>query len=189
LVSVDPEGRAQVPIIRAHEARIMKVLGVAGYSGSGKTTLLEQLVPRLVARGLRVSVVKHAHHAVEIDRPGKDSWRHRAAGAQEVLVTSSSRWAIVRELRGAAEPTLEEHIARLSPCDLVLVEGWKRSTIPKLEMHRRAGGRPSLWDTDANIVAVATDEPLPTSLPQFGLDAYDAIVEFLLDYLALAPRA
>jgi molybdopterin-guanine dinucleotide biosynthesis protein B len=167
---------------------MMKAFGVAGYAGSGKTTLVEQLIPRFAARGLRVSVIKHAHHGFEIDRPAKDSWRHRVAGACEVLVASPKRWALMHELRGAPEPTLDEHLARLSVCDLVLVEGFKHSAIPKLEVHRKAAAAPSLWSTNADIVAIATDETLPTALPQFALDAYDAVVDFILAYLDIAPR-
>ena len=115
-----------------------RVFGFAGWSGSGKTTLIEQVIPCLVARGLTVSLVKHAHHAFDVDYPGKDSYRHREAGCSEVLVTSSRRWALVHELRGAPELTLAETLERLSPCDLVLIEGYKRSRLPKLEIHRGA---------------------------------------------------
>src|SRR5690606_34652806 len=118
----------------------MRVFGIAGYSGSGKTTLIERLIPDFTGRGLRVSLVTHAHHRFDIDRAGKDSWRHREAGATEVLVTSSMRWALMHELRGAPEPTLEEQLARLSPCDLVLVEGFKHASIPKLEVYRPSLG-------------------------------------------------
>ena len=163
----------------------MKVFGIAGYSGSGKTTLVERLVPVLRDRGLRVSVVKHAHHDFDIDHPGKDSWRHRQAGATEVLVTSSQRWAVVHELRGAPEPTLQEHLARLAECDLVLVEGFKQAPIPKLEVHRLASGKPSLWPTDGDIVAVATDAPIASGRPQFALDAIEAIADFVVAHLAL----
>lgn len=135
----------------------MKVIGFAGWSGAGKTTLVERLIPRFTGRGLRVSVVKHAHHRFDIDRPGKDSWRHREAGAAEVLVTSAGRWALLHELRDAPEPPLETHLARLSPCDLVLVEGYRRADIPKVEVHRAATGQPLLFPGDPAIVAVATD--------------------------------
>lgn len=165
----------------------MKVFGIAGYSGSGKTTLVERLIPTLRARGLRVSVVKHAHHDFEIDHVGKDSWRHRHAGASEVLVTSSRRWAIVHELRDEAEPVLADHLARLSDCDLVLVEGFKREPIPKLEVHRVASGKPSLWPTDGDIVGVATDAPIVSGRPQFALDAIESIADFVVAHLGLQP--
>src|ERR1700753_2449415 len=148
----------------------MKVIGIAGYSGSGKTTLIEKLIPLFVREGLRVSLIKHAHHEFDLDQPGKDSWRHRHAGCSEVLVSSSRRWAILHELRGAPEPTLAEQLKRLSPCDLVIVEGYKGEPIPKLEVHRRESGAPLLHPDDANVVAVATDEALATALPQFALD-------------------
>jgi len=163
----------------------MKVFGIAGYSGSGKTTLVERLIPILRTRGLRVSVVKHAHHDFEIDQPGKDSWRHRQAGASEVLVTSSRRWAMVHELGGDPEPSLQEHLARLSDCDLVLVEGFKHEPIPKLEVHRVAAGNPSLWPSDGDIVAVATDAAIASGRPQFPLDAIEAIAGFILEHLGL----
>ena len=161
----------------------MRVFGIAGYSGSGKTTLIERLIPDFTGRGLRVSLVKHAHHRFDIDRPGKDSWRHREAGATEVLVTSSMRWALMHELRGAPEPTLEEQLARLSPCDLVLVEGFKHASIPKLEVYRPSLGHPALHPHDPFIVAVASDEDLPVALPVLGLDHPAAIADFILGYL------
>src|SRR5712692_6158366 len=117
---------------------MMKIFGFAGYSGSGKTTLIEQLVPQFVMRGLKVSLIKHAHHGFDIDQPGKDSYRHREAGCSEVLITSSQRWVLVHELRGEQEQNLHYQLNRLSPCDLVLVEGFKKEPIPKLEIHRAA---------------------------------------------------
>lgn len=167
----------------------MKCLGFAGYSGSGKTTLIEKLIPRLVLRGLRVALVKHAHHGFEIDTPGKDSWRHREAGASEVLVTSAQRWALMHELRGEREPTLEEQLVRLSPCDLVLVEGYKRHAIPKIEVHRPANGRPPLHPGDPSIVAVASDAALDCALPLLGLNDPDAVVEFIIAFLDLNSEA
>jgi len=145
----------------------MRVFGFAGWSGSGKTTLIEQVVPRLVARGIRVSLVKHAHHRFDVDRPGKDSYRHRHAGCSEVLVTSRERWALMHELRGGRELTLAESLARLSPCDLVLIEGYKASPIPKLEIWRPAAGKPLLYPRDPHILAIATDsvEALPPTDP------------------------
>lgn len=163
----------------------MKVFGFAGFSGSGKTTLIEQLIPRFVANGLRVSLVKHAHHTFDVDQPGKDSFRHRHAGATEVLVTSSRRWVLMHELRGEAEPTMEEVIARISPCDLLLVEGYKRASIPKLEIYREAVGEGMLHPHDSNIVAVATDRPVDLPLPVLDLNRTDLVGDFILDYLGL----
>ena len=138
----------------------MQILGLAGWSGSGKTTLLTALLPLLTARGLRVSTVKHAHHGFDLDQPGKDSWRHREAGAHEVMIASSRRWALLHENEGD-EPSLAALLARLSPVDLVLVEGFKSYPHPKLEVHRPALGRPPLWPDRADILAVATDAALP----------------------------
>ncbi|MBL8539228.1 MAG: molybdopterin-guanine dinucleotide biosynthesis protein B [Betaproteobacteria bacterium] len=169
----------------------MKVFGFAGFSGSGKTTLIEALLPRFVMEGLRVSLVKHAHHEFDIDRPGKDSYRHREAGATEVMLASAKRWVLMHELRNAAEPELPELLARFAPCDLVLVEGFKRQPIPKLEIHRAAAARPLLFRHDEHVIAIATDEPIDTLLPQFDLEDYDAIAEFILahlDLLRAAPR-
>ena len=163
----------------------MKVFGFAGYSGSGKTTLIEQLIPRFVMEGLRVSVIKHAHHDFDIDRPGKDSYRHREAGATEVMLTAGNRWVLMHELRGGPEPDLPQQLAHLSPCDLVLVEGFKRQPIPKLEIHRKAAGTPLIFPGDPTVVAVATDERLDTRLPQFGLQDYDDMAAFILGHLGL----
>lgn len=169
----------------------MQVFGFAGYSGSGKTTLIEQLIPRFVAMGKAVSVVKHAHHSFDIDTPGKDSWRHREAGAAEVLMVSAQRWVLMHELRGAAEPDLSASLAALGPCDLVLVEGYKRAAIPKLEIHRPATGKPALWPHDDRIVAVASDALASTldhgdrvlDLPVLDLDDTAGIAQFILHYL------
>ncbi len=160
----------------------MKVFGFAGYSGSGKTTLIEQLIPRFVLRGLRVSLVKHAHHLFDIDRPGKDSYRHREAGACEVLITSSQRWVLMHELRDEQEPTLHEQLARFAACDLILVEGYKHADIPKIEVHRPAHGRPMLSPHDPNIVAVATDVAIDSALPRLDINDPDAIAQFILDH-------
>ena len=162
----------------------MKALGIAGYSGSGKTTLIERLLPRLASAGLAVSVIKQSHHDFEVDRPGKDSWRHRQAGAREVLLTSPHRWMLVGELRGATEPDLHAHLTRLSPCDLVLVEGYKHDPIPRIEVHRAGGDRPLLHPRDPHVIAIATDEPLETKLPQFELGDAPAIARFILDFAA-----
>ncbi len=167
----------------------MRLFGIAGYSGSGKTTLLERLLPRMTARGLRVSVLKHAHHHFDIDRPGKDSFRHRAAGAREVLLASGARWVLMNELRGAAEPTLAEYVAHFSPCDLVFVEGFKQEAIPKLEVYRPANGKPPLWPDSPHIVAVATDAApsllLPAHLVRLDLNDTEAIVRFILSAVHL----
>ncbi len=161
----------------------MRLFGFAGWSGSGKTTLIEQLIPRLVRQGVRVSLIKHAHHVFEVDQPGKDSYRHRHAGCAEVLVTSGIRWALMHELRGDPELTMDEALDLLSPCDLVLVEGYKRSPIPKLEVYRASLGKPRLHPHDDRIVGIATDQTAPFvdgHLPVFGLDAYDAVATFVL---------
>jgi molybdopterin-guanine dinucleotide biosynthesis protein B len=158
----------------------MKVFGFAGWSGSGKTTLIEQLIPRFVMEGFSVSLIKHAHHEFDIDVPGKDSYRHRHAGCKEVLVTSDLRWVLMHELRGAPEPTLEEQIAHLSPVDLLLIEGWKWQAMPKLEIYRAANGKPLLYPDDKHIIAVASDVPVETALPRFGIDDHDRIAEFVL---------
>ncbi|HUJ01345.1 MAG TPA: molybdopterin-guanine dinucleotide biosynthesis protein B [Usitatibacter sp.] len=164
----------------------MKVIGIAGYSGSGKTTLIEKMIPLLVAEGLRVSLVKHAHHAFDVDQPGKDSYRHRHAGCTEVLVGSERRWALMHELRGAPEPTLSEQLRHLSPCDVVLVEGYKREPIEKIEVHRRDAGAPLLYPGDPHVVAIATDEPLDTRLPQIALDDAAGVARFIVEHFGLA---
>lgn len=165
-----------------------KVFGIAGFSGSGKTTLIEQLIPRLTARGLKVSVIKHAHHGFDIDRPGKDSYRHREAGASEVMLTGAQRWALLHELRDEPEPTLDEYLAHFSPCDLVLVEGFKNEPVPKLEVYRPANGKPPLWPENPNVVAVATDEPITTHLPVLDLNDFDAITAFVVTTLDLQGK-
>ena len=171
----------------------MRIFGFAGWSGSGKTTLIERIVPRLVARGLVISLVKHAHHAFDIDQPGKDSFRHREAGCTEVLVSSASRWALIHELRGDAELTLERALARLSDCDIALVEGYKAYPIPKLEVWRVQIGKPLLHPRDEHIVAVATDSPeaLPSDtqrrLPVFALSDIDGIATFVESHAAAGP--
>lgn len=167
----------------------MKVFGFAGWSGSGKTTLIERLIPQLRAKGLVISLVKHAHHEFDIDQPGKDSHRHREAGCQEVLITSAVRWAMMHELRGAPELTLDAALATLSPCDIALVEGFKRAAIPKLEVYRASVGKPLLHPGDERIVAVATDQRLVTALPVFDLDDVASIAAFVSARAeALSPR-
>lgn len=160
-----------------------RVFGFAGWSGAGKTTLIEQLIPRFTQGGRTVSLVKHAHHRFDVDTPGKDSWRHREAGATEVLLTSSQRWVLMHELRGEPEPALHEQLLHLSPCDLVLVEGYKRAPIPKLEVHRPALGKPLLHPDDPAIVAIATDAPMAAGVPRLDLNDPDAIAGFILEYL------
>ena len=157
------------------------VFGLAGWSGSGKTTLMARLIPALSARGRTVATVKHAHHAFDIDQPGKDSYVHRMAGAQEVLVASANRWALMHENRGRPEPSLSELLARLSPVDLILVEGFKRDAHPKLEIHRPANGKPPLWPDDPCILAVASDAALPDCpLPVLDLKDVEAIADLIL---------
>ncbi len=163
----------------------MKIWGFAGYSGSGKTTLIEKLIPLLTVRNLKVSLIKHAHHTFDVDTPGKDSYRHRHAGCVEVLVTSSRRWVLMHELRGEAEPDLNEQLMHLSPCDLVLVEGFKHEPIPKIEVFRTAVGEPLLHPHDTNIVAVASDARINTSLPQLDVNQPQQVVEFMLAHLRL----
>ena len=163
----------------------MKIFGFAGWSGSGKTTLIEQLIPRFVKRGLRVSLIKHAHHTFDVDHPGKDSYRHRHAGAAEILVTSSRRWVLMHELRGAHEPSFDEQVKRISPCDLLLVEGFKFAPIPKLEVWRAETGEPLLHPNDSHIVAVASDAKIETRLPLLDLNDVDAICEFILKKMEL----
>lgn len=160
----------------------MKVLGFAGYSGCGKTTLIERLLPLFRADGYRLAVIKQSHHDIEVDKPGKDSWRHRQAGAAEVLLTSPKRWMLVHELDNAPEPGLTEHLARLSPCDLVLVEGFRHGDLAKLEVHRNETGQPWLYPDDPNIVAVLGDTP-PTPMTHFALDDIQGIYQFILDYM------
>ncbi|MFV3128212.1 molybdopterin-guanine dinucleotide biosynthesis protein B [Niveispirillum sp. KHB5.9] len=157
------------------------IFGLAGWSGSGKTTLMARLIPALSARGLTVATVKHAHHAFDIDQPGKDSYVHRMAGAQEVLVASANRWALMHENRDGPEPTLAELLTKLSPVDLVLVEGFKRDAHPKLEIHRPSNGKPPLWPDDPRIVAVASDVVLPDCpLPVLDLNDVEAVADLIL---------
>jgi molybdopterin-guanine dinucleotide biosynthesis protein MobB len=160
-----------------------RIIGLAGWSGSGKTTLLINVIPRLVARGLKISTVKHAHHNFDIDKPGKDSHSHRIAGATEVLVGSANRWALVHELRGQTEPGLPELLAKLSTVDLVIIEGYKREPHPKLEVYRAAVGKPLMQPDDPQIVAIAADAPLPSArVPVLSLDDIEGIAELLLKH-------
>lgn len=159
----------------------MRVIGLAGWSGAGKTTLLVRLIPELARRGLAVSTLKHAHHAFDIDRPGKDSFEHRAAGAREVLIASGRRWALVHELRGEREPTLPDLLKRLSPVDLVLVEGFKAYAHPKIEVFRAANGKPPLFDRTLGVRAVAADAPLPDApVPVIDLNDVAAVADAIM---------
>jgi len=173
----------------------MRVFGFAGWSGSGKTTLIEQVIPRLVERRLVVSLVKHAHHTAEFDLPGKDSYRHRRAGCSEVLVTSGTRWALMHELRGEPELVLEEALAKLGPCDLALVEGYKAYPMPKLEIWRGSVGKSLLYPKDRNILAIATDSPagLPPGtdrrLAILQLSDVDAVATFVIANATAKPFA
>ena len=168
----------------------MKIFGLAGWSGSGKTTLLVRLIPALIARGVTVSTMKHAHHAFDIDRPGKDSYEHRAAGATEVMISSTARWALMHELRNAPEATVEELIAHMTSVDLLLIEGFKSHAHPKLEVHRPSLGKPLLCTDDPHVVAIATDAPMPTvRLPRFDLNDAEGIADFIVDHCGLKrPR-
>lgn len=174
----------------------MKVIGFAGWSGSGKTTLVEGVIANLVLAGQRVAVVKHAHHDFDIDLPGKDSWRHRHAGAQEIVIASNRRLAKIREVASEARPNVHHLLAELDCCDWALVEGFKHADLPKIEVWRAANGKPVQYPDDAHIVAVATDNarllPKSTSLPVLDLNAPDSVAEFLLQssarYEYLAPE-
>jgi molybdopterin-guanine dinucleotide biosynthesis protein B len=161
----------------------MKIFGFAGWSGSGKTTLIEKLIPRLAGRGLRVSLIKHAHHSFDVDTPGKDSHRHRQAGAAEIMVTSSRRWVLMHELRGAQEPSFDEQVKKISPCDVLLVEGFKFAPIPKLEVWRKETGEALLHPNDPHIVALATDAKVQTKLPLLDLNDDGAIALFIMNFL------
>jgi molybdopterin-guanine dinucleotide biosynthesis protein B len=162
----------------------VKVLGIVGWSGSGKTTLLVALLPLLRAQGLTVSTIKHTHHGFDLDRPGKDTYRHREAGAQEVLVASGTRWALLHEIQGE-EPTLPDLLTKLEPVDLVLVEGFKAHPFAKLEVHRPALGKPPIWLDAPDIVAVATDSPIdPGDRALLPLNDPEAIMRWVLRQIA-----
>jgi len=168
----------------------MRLFGIAGWSGSGKTTLMTRLIPELRRRDLSVATIKHAHHSFDIDQPGKDSYRHREAGAQEVLISSSRRWVVIHEHAAEEEPSLAELIEKLSPADIVLVEGWKRAPYPKLEVFRPAVGKPPLWPDDPSVVAVASDAFLPDLTCDFvALDDITAIADLVLDRAGPADDA
>lgn len=162
-----------------------RVFGIAGWSGSGKTTLLRALIPALRERGVTVSTIKHAHHDFDIDRPGKDSYLHRTAGAHEVMISSGHRFALMHELRNAPEPTLGALVDRLAPVDIILVEGFKFDPVPKLEVHRPSLGKPPIWPGEPHIVAVATDVPLPScERPVFDLGDIASIAVMVVERAA-----
>lgn len=164
----------------------MQIFGIVGWKNSGKTTLVTALVREFCARGLRVSTVKHAHHAFDLDRPGKDSFLHRDAGAQEVLIASQGRWALLHELRGAAEPILSELLQHMSPVDLVLVEGFKGEAHPKLEVRRNGIDGPLLAEVDPHIVAIATDDTIENKrCPAFSPNNITGIADFIQNYCGL----
>lgn len=169
----------------------MKIFGLAGWSGSGKTTLLVRLIPAFVARGISVSTIKHAHHGFDVDQPGKDSFEHRRAGAREVMVSSANRFALMHELRGAPEPSVEELVARMSPVDLLIIEGFKRHEHDKLEVHRPSLGKSLLAVEDPRVVAVASDAEIPgLAVPRLDMNDVAAIAGFVIDHCRLAdPRA
>ena len=159
----------------------MQILGIAGWSGGGKTTLLKKLIPTLIGREVSVSTLKHAHHAFDLDKPGKDSHAHRNAGAREVLISSTERWALLHENRGDAELNLEDMLRRLSPVDLVLIEGFKHHPHDKIEVHRHGNGKPLLQPDDPYVRAIASDIPLPgLGVPVFNLDDINAITDFVM---------
>lgn len=160
----------------------MKVIGIAGWSGAGKTTLISRVIPHLRERGLRVSVIKHAHHGFDVDVPGKDSWVHRQSGAEEVLVSSARRWALMHELRGAAEPALPELLRKMSRVDLVVIEGFKSEPHPKIEVYRKASGKPPLFPDDPAIAGIATDVAIRTTLPVADLDDIPAVAAMMCKY-------
>ena len=163
----------------------MKVWGITGWKNTGKTGLTERLVAEFCARGLSVSTIKHAHHNADVDEPGRDSYRHRAAGASEVVLATPMRVAIMQELRGAPEPALEDLLTRLSPVNLVLIEGYKRAAHPKIETHRTEAGRDLLAPTDPTIRAVASDSALQLRQPVFDLNDTAAIADFIAQELDL----
>jgi molybdopterin-guanine dinucleotide biosynthesis protein B len=167
----------------------MKTMGFAGWSGSGKTTLLINLIPILKKRGISVSTIKHAHHGFDIDRPGKDSHRHRVAGAKEVLISSGSRWALMHENREEDEADLDLLLTRLTPVDLVLVEGFRGQPHAKIEVYRDSVGKPPLFPADEHIVAIATDAPVAADLPVLDLNNVEQVADFIIEFRKLTERA
>ena len=170
--------------------KTMRIIGLAGWSGSGKTTLITKLIPRFIARGVRVSTLKHAHHGFDLDQPGKDSFFHRAAGAAEVVISSAKRWAILHEVREEAEWDLGALVAKMSPVDLVLVEGFKRDAFPKLDIHRAANGKPLIHPDDPHVVAIASDVALPNvGIPVIDLNDVNIICDCLLKHAVSVAEA
>lgn len=168
----------------------MRILGLVGWSGSGKTTLMVKLLPELVGRGLAVSTMKHAHHGFDVDQPGKDSFEHRAAGATEVMIGSAKRWALMHELRGAAEPAPEDLVKHMTPVDLLIIEGFKAFKHEKLEVHRPSVGKPLLCREDPRIVAVLSDAEVPgLKVPRLDLNDVRAIADFVIRHCGLKGRA
>ncbi len=166
-----------------------RIFGLAGWSGSGKTTLMTRLLPEIVGRGYRVSTMKHAHHAFDVDKPGKDSYEHREAGATEVMVSSANRWALMHEHRGDPEPSAAELVKQMSPVDLILIEGFKKEEHEKLEIHRPSVGKPLLQPDDPKIVAVASDAPLEgLPVPALDLNDVSALADFILSHCGLPAR-
>ena len=163
----------------------MKIFGFAGWSGSGKTTLVKAVIPALIERGLKISTIKHTHHNFDIDRPGKDSFEHRAAGAHEVVITGAARWALLHENRGEPEPDINAMLSRMSPVDLVIIEGFKSYSHPKMEVYRPEVGKPIICTDDPSVVAVASTASLDVNIPQLDLNDVEAIAEFVINYCEL----
>ena len=163
----------------------MKIFGFAGWSGSGKTTLVKAVIPALIAQGLKVSTIKHTHHNFDIDKPGKDSFEHRVAGAHEVVITGAARWALLHENRGEPEPGIETMLARMSEVDLVLIEGFKSYSHPKMEVFRPEVGKPMICADDTSIVAVASTISLDVTIPQIDLDDIEAVADFVINFCEL----
>jgi molybdopterin-guanine dinucleotide biosynthesis protein B len=163
----------------------VKIFGFAGWSGSGKTTLTEKLIPRFASHGLSVSLIKHAHHEFDIDQPGKVSYRHRKAGCIEVMVASDLRWALMHEMRGNVEESFEALLMRLAPVDLLLVEGWKRLPMPKLEVYCESNGKPPLYPDSGDTIGIVSDTQMDTTLPCFGINEHDKIAQFVLESVGL----
>jgi molybdopterin-guanine dinucleotide biosynthesis adapter protein len=163
----------------------MKIFGFAGWSGSGKTTLVKAVIPALIERGLKISTIKHTHHNFDIDRPGKDSFEHRAAGAHEVVITGAARWALLHENRGEPEPDINAMLSRMSPVDLVIIEGFKSYAHPKMEVYRPEVGKPIICADDPSVVAVASTMKLDVTIPQLDLNDVEAIAEFVINFCEL----
>ena len=180
-------GSRRVEAVRNKLGRRMRLLGIAGWSGSGKTTLVVKLLPELVGRGLSVSTIKHAHHSFDVDKPGKDSYEHRAAGAAEVMVSSAHRWALMHENRNVPEPALDSLVAHMAPVDLLLIEGFKAGSHDKIEIHRPSLAKPLLCSQDPHVVAVASDGQLGrVGVPVLSLGDVVAIADFVVDHCGLS---